>query len=315
MPNDISGDFPTDIYRSRKDSIPHIIDRADPVIWSDSGNSRVLSHEQQDFYEQNGYLFIENVFSADEIATLRREAEALRKAGETEEDVIREASSNAVRSVFRIHEKNQTYLNLMADDRLAAIAEHLLADDVYIHQSRVNFKPAFKGKEFYWHSDFETWHTEDGMPRMRALSMSITLSENTPYNGPLMLVPGSHKKFISCVGETPDDNYKNSLKAQEYGTPDQESLTAMIRKHGLAAPTGPAGSVLIFDCNTLHGSGNNITPFPRSNAFFVYNSMKNRVVAPFAAKSPRPDFLATRDNIRPIRSRPNIATARLHAAE
>jgi ectoine hydroxylase len=51
----------------------------------------------------------------------------------------------------------------------------------------------------------------------------------------------------------------------------------------------------------MHGSGNNITPFPRSNAFFVYNSIENRVVAPFAAKQPRPDFLATRRNIRPIR--------------
>ncbi|OSQ36131.1 ectoine hydroxylase [Thalassospira mesophila] len=307
-----------DMYRSRKDNKPVISERKDPVIWSKTGSTEsngVLSRAQEDFYEQNGFLFIENVFSADEIAKLREEAETLRKNGQSEEDVIKEPSSNAVRSVFRVHEKNQTYLDLMADDRLAAIAEHILNDEVYIHQSRVNFKPAFKGKEFYWHSDFETWHTEDGMPRMRALSMSITLSENTPYNGPLMLVPGSHKKFISCVGETPDDNYKSSLKAQEYGTPDQDSLTAMIQKHGLAAPTGPAGSVLIFDCNTLHGSGNNITPFPRSNAFFVYNSMENRVVAPFAAKSPRPDFLATRDSIRPIRQKPHRTARHLHAAE
>ena len=304
-----------DIYRSRKDNIPHISERKDPVIWSRKGSSRALTREQEDFYEQNGFLFIENVFSADEIATLRAEAESLRQDGENQEDVIREMSGNAIRSVFRIHEKNRTYLNLMTDNRLAAIAEHILNDEVYIHQSRVNFKPAFKGKEFYWHSDFETWHTEDGMPRMRALSMSITLSENSPYNGPLMLVPGSHKKFISCVGETPQDNYKNSLKAQKYGTPDEESLTAMIRKYGLAAPTGPAGSVLIFDCNLLHGSGNNITPFPRSNAFFVYNSMENRVVAPFAAKAPRPDFLAKRDNISPIRNRPQQAAALLHAAE
>tara|TARA_R110002033_G_scaffold112347_2_gene157682 strand:+ start:23895 stop:24824 length:930 start_codon:yes stop_codon:yes gene_type:complete len=306
-----------DMYRSRKDTTPKITARKDPVIWSKPGSSGVLSRAQEDFYEQNGFLFIENVFSADEIATLREQAETLRKDGETQDDVIVEASSNAVRSVFRIHEKNQTYLDLMADDRLAAIAEHILDDDVYIHQSRVNFKPAFKGKEFYWHSDFETWHTEDGMPRMRALSMSITLSENTPYNGPLMLVPGSHRKFISCVGETPDDNYKNSLKAQEYGTPGPENLTALIQTHGLVAPVGPAGSVLIFDCNTLHGSGNNITPFPRSNAFFVYNSMKNRVVAPFAAKSPRPDFLASRDNIRPIRirQRNTMPPGHLRAAE
>lgn len=62
--------------------------------------------------------------------------------------------------------------------RLLDIAQFLLDDEVYIHQSRLNYKPGFRGKEFYWHSDFETWHVEDGMPRLRALSISITLTEN-----------------------------------------------------------------------------------------------------------------------------------------
>src|SRR3546814_3200003 len=56
---------------------------------------------------------------------------------------------------------------LAADERLAGVARFLLDDTVYIHQSRLNYKPGFQGKEFYWHSDFETWHVEDGMPRMR----------------------------------------------------------------------------------------------------------------------------------------------------
>src|SRR3546814_18361378 len=86
------------------------------------------------------------------------------------------------------------------------------SDLVYIHQSRLNYKPGFKGKEFYWHSDFETWHVEDGMPRMRALSMSVLLAENTTHNGPLMLIPGSHQTYLTCVGETPDAHYLSSLK-------------------------------------------------------------------------------------------------------
>ncbi|MNL63191.1 hypothetical protein D3C87_1873000 [compost metagenome] len=53
--------------------------------------------------------------------------------------------------------------------------------------------------------------------------------------------------------------------------------------------------MVLFDCNTMHGSNGNITPFPRSNAFFVYNAWSNRVVAPFAAKNPRPAFLSSRD--------------------
>ncbi|HSG54999.1 MAG TPA: phytanoyl-CoA dioxygenase family protein, partial [Paracoccaceae bacterium] len=141
---------------------------------------------------------------------------------------------------------------------------------------------------------FETWHTEDGMPYMRALSMSVLLAENTPENGPLMVIPGSHRNFITCVGETPDDHYRSSLKKQEYGVPDEWHLAKLAHDHGIVAPIGKPGTVILFDCNTMHGSNGNITPFPRSNAFMVYNAVSNRLVRPFGAPKPRPEFIAAR---------------------
>src|SRR5690606_14457259 len=117
--------------------------------------------------------------------------------------------------IFAIHEQSALMHRLASDRRLAGVASFLLDDQVYVHQSRLNYKPGFKGKEFYWHSDFETWHVEDGMPRMRALSISVLLSENTVNNGPLMLIPGSHRTFLSCVGETPENHYKQSLRRQD----------------------------------------------------------------------------------------------------
>jgi ectoine hydroxylase len=192
---------------------------------------------------------------------------------------------------------------LAADERLAGVARFLLGDDVYVHQSRLNYKPGFQGKEFYWHSDFETWHVEDGMPRMRALSMSILLARNTPNNGPLMLIPGSHRKFVTCVGETPENHYLSSLKKQEYGVPDEVSLTELAHAHGIVAPVGEPGSVIVFDCNVMHGSNGNITPFPRANAFIVYNAVSNRLEDPFGAPEPRPTFIADRA-FRPLARRP-----------
>src|SRR3546814_9320188 len=123
----------------------------------------------------------------------------------------------------------------------------LLDDTVYIHQSRLNYKPGFQGKEFYWHSDFDTWHVEDGMPRMRALSMSVLLAENTSNNGPLMVIPRSHRVFLSCVGDTPDNHYKISLTKPEYGVPDEDSLAELANAHGIVAPIGKPGTVILFD--------------------------------------------------------------------
>ena len=170
------------------------------------------------------------------------------------------------------------------------------ASDVYVHQSRVNLKPGFRGKEFYWHSDFETWHIEDGMPRMRALSISISLTENEAWNGSLMVVPGSHRRFVGCAGETPEDHYQQSLRAQEYGVPSDEALTRLVAEGGIAPVTGQPGSAVMFDCNAMHGSNGNITPFARRNVFLVYNSVENALVEPFAAPGRAgPEFIASRD--------------------
>jgi ectoine hydroxylase len=110
-----------------------------------------------------------------------------------------------------------------------------------------------------------------------------------------MLIPGSHKSFVSCVGETPPDHFRTSLKKQEYGVPDRASVRTLVETHGIHTALGKPGAVIIFDCNVMHGSNGNITPQPRSNAFLVYNAFSNRLAAPFGPPAPRPAFIATRE--------------------
>lgn len=291
-----------DIYPSRHAKMAEFLPRLDPVVYSDWGEGAPIDTEQAAQFDRDGYLVLENLFSEREVAFLQTVARSLLAdpAALEEETVVPEPESREVRSIFRIHAQSSTIARLAADERLAGVARFLLGDEVYIHQSRLNYKPGFQGKEFYWHSDFETWHVEDGMPRMRALSMSILLAENTPHNGPLMLIPGSHHSFLTCVGETPEDHYRMSLKRQEYGVPDEDSLAELAHKHGIVAPTGKPGSVVIFDCNVMHGSNGNITPFPRANAFLVYNALSNRLAAPFGVEKPRPEFIAARGEPKPI---------------
>jgi ectoine hydroxylase len=170
--------------------------------------------------------------------------------------------------------------------RLVDIAEQILGSQVYIHQSRVNLKPALHRQPFFWHSDFETWHVEDGMPRMRAVSASVALTDNTEFNGPLMLVPGSHRWFVSCVGETPDSHYETSLRRQEIGTPDAGSLE-LARRPG--RDRGAEGQARLGDLLRLQHDarlGGQPRSAPRSNAFFVYNSVENQVGEPFGPSLP-----------------------------
>ncbi|MCB1019375.1 MAG: phytanoyl-CoA dioxygenase family protein, partial [Acidobacteria bacterium] len=217
-------------------------ERLDPVLHAGGPVHDRLDEADLAQFDSHGYLFVESLFSPAEVRELSEELRKLASDPRLQgrEERITEPGSDAVRSIFRIHKLSRAFDWLARDTRLLDVARQILGSEVYLHQSRANMKPGFTGKEFYWHSDFETWHVEDGMPRMRALSVSLALTENYDFNGPLMVMSGSHKTYVSCVGETPEDHYKQSLKRQDYGVPDEESLKRLADRGGIVAPTGPA---------------------------------------------------------------------------
>ncbi|MCE5291026.1 MAG: ectoine hydroxylase [Nocardiaceae bacterium] len=275
--------------------------RTDPTVWGSQPGP--LDRRTLIRHSTTGYSVHQNLFSADELSSYAAAARGLIDKPLLRHDprVIREKSSLQVRSIFEPHKLDESIAHLVRDPRLLDRARQILGSEVYVHQCRVNYMPGFTGQGFYWHSDFETWHAEDGMPAPRAVSASIALTENFPYNGSLMVMPGSHRTFVPCVGSTPADNFRQSLREQTIGVPYPGSIAALASECGIDQFIGPAGSVLFFDSNLMHGSGNNITPFPRSNIFIVFNSIENLLVEPFAAPRPRPNFIANRD-FRPLTS-------------
>lgn len=285
-----------DHYPTRNDVTIGIQPRHDPVVWAPENSGGPLDANGVSRFDADGFLAIESLLDADVVADLSHELDMLRADPvlAADERSIRERDSGQIRSIFEVHRISSAFAALVADPRLVGPARQLLGSDVYVHQSRVNFKPGFNGREFYWHSDFETWHAEDGMPAPRAVSVSVALTENLDTNGSLMIMPGSHRWFVSCPGQTPPDHYRSSLMQQEIGTPDDESLSWLAEQHGIRQITGPAGSAVFFDSNCMHGSSSNITPYPRSNVFIVYNSVDNALAQPYGAVTPRPTFIASR---------------------
>ncbi|MFD4541648.1 ectoine hydroxylase [Streptomyces bauhiniae] len=287
---------PADLYPSRGATEVRV-PRKDPVVWGTPDTPGPIQAAELEGFERDGFLTVDQIITPAEVQVYRRELDRLvaDPAVRADERSIVEPQSGEIRSVFEVHRLSELFANLVHDERVVGRARQILGSEVYVHQSRINVKPGFGAGGFYWHSDFETWHAEDGLPHMRTVSVSIALTENYDTNGGLMIMPGSHKTYLGCAGATPKDNYKKSLQMQDAGTPSDEALTDLAGEHGIRLFTGPAGSATWFDCNCMHGSGDNITPFPRSNVFIVFNSVENTAVEPFAAPVRRPEFIGARD--------------------
>jgi ectoine hydroxylase len=209
-----------------------------------------LNAQQLRQFDEDGWLFFPEVFSAEEVAVLRAEAETLYR---TDRKEIWREKSGAPRTAFAAHTYNEAFRLLGAHPRLIRPVEQVFGDRLYMHQYKINAKAAFDGDVWQWHQDYGTWQRDDGMPEPRAMNIAVYLDEVMAINGPLMLVPRSHKHGVFDAG--------HDLATTSYPlwTLDQATVTRLVDEGGIVSPIGKPGGVLMFHGNLVHGSAGNIT--------------------------------------------------------
>jgi ectoine hydroxylase len=241
----------------------------------------VLTNEQVERFNDEGWLFLPALFSPEEVAVLKREAEAI--YAEHRPEVWREKNGSP-RTAFAAHTYNEAFRLLGAHPRLIGPVEQLFGEQLYMHQYKINAKSAFTGEVWQWHQDYGTWKRDDGMPEPKAMNIAVFLDEVMPINGPLLLVPKSHLAGDLEAG--------HDLETTSYPlwTLDNDTVSRLVEQGGIVAPTGKPGGVLLFHGNLVHGSGGNITPYPRKIVYLTLNSVSNYIRTPT-----RPDFIAHTD--------------------
>jgi ectoine hydroxylase len=147
-----------------------------------------LSDEQIRQFHEEGWLFLPETFTPEEVAVLRAEAEGIYAANRPE---IWREKSGVPRTAFAAHTYNEAFRLLGAHPRLIEPIEQVFGEQLYMHQFKINAKAAFTGDVWQWHQDYGTWLRDDGMPEPRAMNIAVFLDEVMPINGPLMLIPRS----------------------------------------------------------------------------------------------------------------------------
>jgi len=228
-----------------------------------------LSETQLAQFDEQGYLFLPDVFNSDEVAALTSELDGIFAQDRPEN--VREKNGKAVRTTFAAHTFNEAFKRLGQHPRLVDPVMQLLDGSVYIHQYKINAKAAFDGDVWQWHQDYGTWARDDLMPTPRAMNVALFLEEVGEFNGPLMFIPKSHKRGVFEAG--------HDLATTSYPlwTLDRQSVRELADEGGLVAPVGSPGSVLLFHANLVHASPPNIGPWDRVIVYLSLCAVSNHI--------------------------------------
>jgi ectoine hydroxylase len=259
-----------------------------------SESTDFLSDQQVAQYAEDGFLLLPGLLTGDETKNLAAEAEIL--YAEDSPSRTFESDGRTVRAVHGFHQDNPVFRDLSRDARILGAAQRIIGDDVYIHQSKINAKRSLDGAPWPWHQDFTFWQREDGMVEPNVVNVAVLLDAATEFNGPLLLVPGSHRSGVlppvRPEAKEGQESWESHLAADLEYTVGRSDLARFVEDRGMVSATGVPGTVLLFDSCIVHGSGANMSPADRRMLLFTYNSVHN---VPTTVTN-RPGFLASRDS-------------------
>ncbi len=218
----------------------------------------MLTPEQKSFYAENGYLMVESAVSADELATLRRitydfidKSRAVSESNDVYD--LDEGHSAARPRLTRIklpHKQHPFFWELLKGSRLTEVLTDLLGPDTMLQTSKLNTKAPGGGAAVEWHQDWAFYpHTNDDM-----LAFGLMLEDVSEDNGPLMVVPGSHKGPI--LSHTMNGVFCGAVDPDDFDLGQAVTLT------------GKAGDMTVHHARTLHGSAPNMSDRNRLILFY-----------------------------------------------
>lgn len=230
----------------------------------------MIEQWQIEQFHQQGFLVVENVLTASEINALQKDfddwvedsrhhdnawGETLDGRARFDLESDHSPEHPSLRRVTSPTEISASYLQTALKSRMAEIAAQLIGHNgTRFHHSKINSKLPHTATQVKWHQDFLfTPHSNDSL-----ITALLMVSDVTPENGPLNVIPGSHNgplwshwqngKFTGAVEET--------VVAQHCQEP--------------VACFGPSGSVCFMHTRLLHASSPNETEHPRTLFITVY---------------------------------------------
>ncbi|MGX9274354.1 phytanoyl-CoA dioxygenase family protein [Pantoea ananatis] len=265
----------------------------------------MIEQWQVDQYHQQGFLVVEDVLTGEEIAALQHDfdqwVEESRSQsapwGDTQDGRSRfdiesdhSAEHPSLRRVSSPNDISAAYRHAALQSRMAQIAGQLIGGSgARYHHSKINSKLPHTATKVEWHQDFLfTPHSNDDI-----VTALLMVSEVTPENGPLNVVPGSHRGPL----------YSHWQDGRFTGAVEPAVVKEQCQQP--SACFGPSGSVCFMHTRLLHASSPNETEWPRTLFIAVYAAEDALPFGENPLPSPDAGTLVYGDESGMVRSTPN----------
>jgi ectoine hydroxylase-related dioxygenase (phytanoyl-CoA dioxygenase family) len=132
------------------------------------------------------------------------------------------------------------WIRLISDDRLLDVAEQFVGPDIALFATHYICKPPRTGQPVLWHQDGSYWPLDP----MEVVTLWLAVSDATPENGCMRVIPGTHSMKLDEVEERQD--VENVLGSAIHRDLVDESRAVNVIME--------AGDVEVHHPNIVHGS-------------------------------------------------------------
>jgi ectoine hydroxylase len=168
-------------------------------------------------------------------------------------------------------EHHPLYWDYVSRGPLVDVAEDLLGPAFKFHHAKLNFKWSSGGEEIKWHQDIQFYpHTNYGVA-----AFGLYMSDVDDEMGPMGVIPGSHK------GEIHDQYDAHDQWVGHIG----DDALERVNLNKVKWLTGPAGSVTVHNCRTVHGSLPNMSDRSRPLLLHTYSAADALPLTPRSTKT------------------------------
>ena len=226
-----------------------------------------LSAEQREAWERDGFFFERGFVPPARVAAMEERVVALvrqRAAGESiepaygvaEERLVGEAErpEDGLSKLFRVHRQEPVFRDFACDPAVLDRVAGLLGPDLDCFLSQFIFKlPGALGQP--WHQDAFYFPFDRG-PQ---IGVWLAVTDATPDNGPLWVLPGSHREPVHDV--VGDRRKHANFAYVEIVDHDMENAVPVLMT---------AGDLLLFHSHLMHRSTDNESSVGRAAMVYHY---------------------------------------------